>query len=72
MMPAVSALQADTVAVAGALPMCNAPVESTTTRHRRGVREERPYGPGADGAVGRERAGGERRMLRRQEDNHTI
>ena len=32
MMPAVSALQADTVAVAGALPMCNAPIGGTTSR----------------------------------------
>jgi hypothetical protein len=54
-MPAVSALQADTMAVAGALPMCSAPVESTTTEHEEVRARERPYGPGADGAIGRER-----------------
>ena len=49
------ALQRQAVAEARALPMCRAPVESTTSRTRWALERERPYGPGAYGAVGRER-----------------
>ena len=51
MMPAVRALQADTVAVAGALPMCNAPNRGTTSR-RMSVPTGKPHRWSAHGAAG--------------------
>ena len=56
-MPAVSALQADTMAVAGALPMCSAPVESTTTE-RMSAPMCRPGRCSAHGAAGDAGRGG--------------
>ena len=57
MMPAVRALQADTVAVAGALPMCNAPNRGTTSR-RMSVPTGKPHRWSAHGAAGGAGSGG--------------